>query len=180
MNDLELDEPRLDDPAASDSSHRRVEGSALPSWCASEKPIFGVQRGILVGIKDDGRTPLVVFPGQRGSAALAARTTIDLYGAHVGREVVLMFEDGDRGQPIVMGCLARQDGAERPNALPGSLEVETDGERLLVTAKEQLVLRCGKATITLTKAGKVLIQGAYISSRSSGVNRIKGGSVQLN
>jgi hypothetical protein len=26
----------------------------------------------------------------------------------------------------------------------------------------------------------VLIQGTYVSSRSSGVNRIKGGSVQLN
>ena len=60
------------------------------------------------------------------------------------------------------------------------VEVDADGERLMVSAKEQLVLRCGKASITLTKEGKVLIQGAYVSSRSSGVNRIKGGSVQLN
>ena len=58
--------------------------------------------------------------------------------------------------------------------------VEADGERLVVDARDQLVLRCGKASITLTKAGKVLIQGTYLSSRSSGVNRIKGGSVQLN
>jgi hypothetical protein len=42
------------------------------------------------------------------------------------------------------------------------------------------VLQCGKASITLTKAGKVLIQGSYVSSRSTGVNRVKGGSVQLN
>jgi hypothetical protein len=42
------------------------------------------------------------------------------------------------------------------------------------------VLRCGQASVTLTKAGKVLIRGTYVSSRSSGVNRIKGGSVQLN
>ena len=63
---------------------------------------------------------------------------------------------------------------------PGKVEVNADGERLVVSAKEQLVLRCGKATITLSKAGKVLIEGTYISSRSSGVNRIKGGSVQLN
>ena len=41
-------------------------------------------------------------------------------------------------------------------------------------------LRCGKASITLTRAGKVLIRGAYLLSRSSGVNRIKGGSVQIN
>jgi hypothetical protein len=60
------------------------------------------------------------------------------------------------------------------------VELENDGERLIVTAKTQLVLRCGKASITLTNAGKVLIEGAYVSSRSTGVNRINGGSVQLN
>ena len=53
-------------------------------------------------------------------------------------------------------------------------------ERLIVTAKEQVVIRCGKASITLTRAGKVLIQGEYVLSRSAGVNRVKGGSVQLN
>jgi hypothetical protein len=42
------------------------------------------------------------------------------------------------------------------------------------------VLRCGKASITLTSAGKVLIRGTYVLSRSSGVNKIKGGSIQLN
>jgi len=63
---------------------------------------------------------------------------------------------------------------------PGLVEVDADGQRLFVTAKQQLVLRCGAASITLTKAGKVLIQGSYVSSRSSGVNRIKGGSIQLN
>ena len=31
-----------------------------------------------------------------------------------------------------------------------------------------------------TRAGKVLVRGAYVSSRSSGVQRIKGGSVQIN
>jgi len=180
MSDLELDEPRLDECSISDSLHRRAESSGVPSWRAAEQPIFGVQRGVLVGMKDDGRTPLVVFPGQAGNAAIAARTTLDLHGAQVGREVVLMFENGDRARPIIMGCLTRQDGTERPDLVPGNVEVEADGKRLLVTAKEQLVLRCGKATITLTKDGKVLIQGTYISSRSSGVNRIKGGSVQLN
>jgi hypothetical protein len=63
---------------------------------------------------------------------------------------------------------------------PASVEVDADGARLVVTAKEQLVLRCGKASITLTKAGKVLVQGTYVSNRSSGVMRIKGGSVQIN
>ena len=60
------------------------------------------------------------------------------------------------------------------------VEADSDGQRLIVTAKEEIVLRCGQASITLTKAGKVLIRGTYVSSRSSGVNRLKGGSVQIN
>jgi hypothetical protein len=52
-----------------------------------------------------------------------------------------------------------------------------DGKALVLEAKEQIVLRCGKASITLTRAGKVLVQGAYLSSRSTGLNRIKGGAV---
>jgi hypothetical protein len=126
----------------------------------------------------DGLTPLVVFPGQPGTAAVIARTTIDLHGIHVGRDVVLMFQDGDFRKPIVLGCLFQSE--DLLPAKSAHVEVDADGERLVVSAKEQLVLRCGEASITLTKSGKVLIQGAYVSSRSSGVNRIKGGSVQIN
>ena len=78
-----------------------------------------------------------------------------------------------------MGVL-RSEGGVAFDERPGQVELLADGERLVVTAKEQLVLRCGKASITLTKAGKVLIDGEYVSSRSSGVNRLRGGSVQLN
>ena len=78
-----------------------------------------------------------------------------------------------------MGIL-RGQAAWPLDTQPAQVEVDADGRHLIVSAKEQLVLRCGKASITLTKAGKVLIEGSYLLSRSSGVNRIKGGSVQLN
>jgi len=139
----------------------------------------GVAIGELIGMMHDGRTPLVLYPQQPGSAALAARTVIDLHGAHIGKSVVLTFEDGDPFRPIIVGVLREGDGWPLPDH-PGQVEVDADGERLIVSAKEQLVIRCGKASLTLTKAGKVLIQGTYLLSRSTGVNRIKGGSVQLN
>jgi hypothetical protein len=47
-------------------------------------------------------------------------------------------------------------------------------------AGKEIVLRCGDASITLTRAGKILIKGAYVLSRSSGVNRIQGGAVEIN
>ena len=167
---MSLDEMMLDQsetPASAD-----VAAPAAPAR------IDGVLTGVLIGFKESGAVPLVIFPGQPQTAAIPARTTVDLHGAHIGRQVVLMFDGGDPTRPIVMGCI-RGEGTALAEQ-PGQVEVDLDGERLLVTAKEQLVLRCGKASITLTKAGKVLIQGAYVSSRSSGVNRIKGGSVQLN
>jgi phage baseplate assembly protein gpV len=135
--------------------------------------------GEIVAIVDDGCTPLVLFPGQPGTAALRARSVLDLHGAHIGQQAVLSFEGGDASRPIVMGVL-RQPGDRPLDAPPGQVQVEADGQRMVVNARQELVLQCGKASITLTKAGKVLIQGTYVSSRSSGVNRVKGGSVQLN
>jgi hypothetical protein len=135
----------------------------------------GVIVGELVAIVDEGRTPLIVAPGV---PAVKARATVDVHGTHIGSPVVLVFENGDPALPIILGVL-RND--HQPLDAPSSnLDVEADGERLVVSARQQLVLRCGKASITLTRAGKVLVQGTYISSRSSGVNRIRGGSVHLN
>ena len=142
------------------------------SWTA-----MPVQIGELVALMDDGVTPLVIDPAQPEAPARQARSVVDLHAAHIGRQVVLMFEGADAMKPIVMGVL-RQDGFKRPNQV--SVDVDADGERMIVSARQQLVLRCGMASITLTRAGKVLIEGRYVSSRSTGVNRIKGGSVQLN
>ncbi|AGU47744.1 hypothetical protein VAPA_1c06140 [Variovorax paradoxus B4] len=138
-----------------------------------------VVTGELIAITDEGQTPLVVFTGQVGTAAVRARSVVDLHGAHIGRHVVLMFEDADPSRPIVMGVLRGAQGWPLPE-MPAQVDVEADGERMLVSATSELVLRCGKASITLTREGKVLIHGTYISSRSTGVNRLKGGSVQLN
>jgi hypothetical protein len=143
------------------------------------RKISGVVVGVVIGFADEGRTPLVLFAGQPGNAGVRARAAVDLHGAHIGAQVVLMFEGGEPDQPIVLGWL-RNDSSRRLPERPGEVEVEADGERLIVSAREQLVLRCGRASITLTRSGKVLIRGAYVSSHSTGVNRVKGGSVQLN
>jgi|EndMetStandDraft_4_1072995.scaffolds.fasta_scaffold51082_2 hypothetical protein len=144
----------------------------------SARPVPEVVIGELVAIADEGLSPLVIYPGQPGTAALRARSVLDLHGAHIGKSVVLSFDGGDASRPIVMGVL-RQAENLAPDA-PGYVQIDADGERMIVSARDELVLKCGKASITLTKAGKVLIQGSYVSSRSTGVNRIKGGSVQLN
>lgn len=145
-----------------------------------DAPVHGVIMGTLLALVDQGSTALVSFPGQPGHAALRARTVVDLHGPHIGQGVVLMFEQGDVKQPIVMGVVRGTQAGWPEDDKPATVDVDADGARMIVSAKEQLVLRCGEASITLTKAGKVLIDGTYVLSRSSGVNRVKGGSVQLN
>ena len=140
--------------------------------------IDGILVGQLVGFRDLC-VPLVVFPEQPGTAALDARTTIDLRGEHIGSDVVLVFEECDPQRPIVIGHL-RKTTAWPLAEKPAQVDVDADGRRLVLDAKEQVVLKCGKASITLTAGGKVLIQGSYVLSRSSGANRLKGASVQLN
>lgn len=142
-------------------------------------PLASVVTGELIAITDGGCTPLVLFAGQPRTAAVRARAVVDLHGAHIGCQVVLVFEGGDANCPIVMGVLRQSNGwplAEQP----AQVEVDADGERMIVSAREQLVMRCGRASITLTRTGKVLIQGSYVLSRSTGVNRLKGGAVQIN
>lgn len=178
---IETETESTGEASATDLLRPLVEAApakSLQSGAAQDRQA-GVVIGELIGLTDEGRTPRVLYPGQPGTAALRARTVVDLHGPHIGRQVVLMFEDGDSSRPIIMGVLRGEEGWPLDQK-PAEVEVDVDGERMIVSAKEQLVLRCGKASITLTKAGKVLIKGSYLLSRSSGVNRIKGGSVQLN
>jgi hypothetical protein len=63
---------------------------------------------------------------------------------------------------------------------PPSATESSVREVLEFTAEREIVFRCGKASITLTCEGKVIVRGTHIVSRSSGVNRIKGAYVELN
>lgn len=137
----------------------------------------GVVVGRLVGMGELGQ-PLVLVPND--PVALAARSVVDLERSHIGREVVLAFEGGDRLRPLVMGVMRDAQACAAPEAAAGQVEVDVDGNRMVVSARRELVLRCGAASITLDHEGRITIRGTQVTSHSAGVNRIRGGSVQLN
>jgi len=128
--------------------------------------------GILVGrIASVGEAVRVTFPGCADQAGIVARTMVQLDPRDDGAEVALMFELGDPGRPCVLGKMA--------TSVPG-IAAAGDGERVEIKADREIVLSCGEASITLTRAGKILIRGAYVVSASTGVNRLLGGSVEIN
>jgi len=144
--------------------------------------IYAPVVGTLVGFRDDD--PIVDFPDNRSGAPVVARSAVSFCGPDIGREAILVFENGDPQQPIVLG-LIQPPGTATPLAhtpvhRDAKMDIEVDGERVTLSAEKEIVLRCGQASITLTRAGKVLIRGEYVLSRSSGVNRIKGAAVQIN
>ncbi|MDF1553077.1 MAG: DUF6484 domain-containing protein [Deferrisomatales bacterium] len=157
---------------------RRTMPAGDPQSNESPPGIEGVVIGRLL---EAGDTMLVEFPGNPSPPAISARSTIPLDDSDIGSELALLFERGDPTQPIIMGKLCHP-GRETPVecAEQSPVELELDGERLTFSARREIVLRCGKASITLTRAGKVVIKGEYLLNRSTGVNRIKGGSVQIN
>ena len=55
-----------------------------------------------------------------------------------------------------------------------------DGKRVVLEGEDEVALRCGAASITLRRNGKIVIRGSYVESYAAGTNRIKGGSVRIN
>lgn len=158
----------------------------------TQNKLDGVVIGVVISCSRSG-VPMVAFSENLTNSPVEAKTTIALNSGHIGREVALLFEGGDVRKPLIIGLMhnpveadendERQDAAEIGGVWSPSepaTDLVVDGESMRVSAKREIVLKCGKASITLTSSGKVIVRGKYISTRSSGVNRIKGGSVQIN
>ena len=165
----------MDESKAALETEVEIQPESSQKGAAPER-FDGVVIGVLAGMDQSG-SPLVAFPGNPQPAAVVARSTATLGGDDIGREVALLFESGDPARPLIIGPLQRPEATRLQHR---QITANLDGEHLVLNAEKEIVLKCGKASITLTRAGKVLIRGTYLLSRSSGVNRIKGGSVQLN
>lgn len=166
------------------------EGSEQASSSSGELVI-----ATIVGFDDKGK-PLLSFVNVDRTNPVAALSTTVLNYEHLGRQVAIMFIDQDQRQPVIVGLIKSQldeiletmDSVEKVNlpdhalALLGESEknLKVDGNKIKIEANEEIVLKCGESSITLTKSGKILIRGKYLLNRSTGVNRIMGGSVQVN
>lgn len=150
-----------------------------------ERPGSSVCVGTLVGADTRGGLQ-VIYPGQPDPGELPARTTVSVSPRDVGRQVVLVFEEGDPSRPIVLGLLQARPVVTAPAEVSGVLPARThphvraDGERVQIEATRELVLRCGKSSITLRSDGQVFVKGMKIVSRARGTHKIKGGDVLIN
>jgi len=171
MKKLGIDQVVVDAPT--DSSRYGQTSAPGTTERLAEARLPSVIVGRIAALQESG-VPLVDFPGNASRKLVAAQALVQVTTADTGRNVALTFEDGDPSLPIIVGLF------QTPPTTTPQHEIKLDEESLVLSAKKEVVIRCGKSSITLTSSGKVLIQGEYILSRSSGVNKIRGGSIQLN
>lgn len=182
------------------SDQYEVFAEAPTSALAPGEIVLGYLKGI-----DANGSPLVVYPQLPNENPIAAMSTVAVTQLHIGRQVALLFAKGNYQQPVIMGFIYSplddllesfsftdteavlsqnpSGTAIDTNEHDSNTELDTvkvDGKKVVIEGKEEVVLKCGEASITLTSTGKILIRGKYLLSRSSGVNRILGGSVQVN
>lgn len=122
---------------------------------------------------EPGGQPAVAWPGGPETLTPAA-SLAPVNAADIGRSVALGFPAG-AAQPLILGFVWQPSAPSRP-----ALHAEVDGEHLEIQAAQSITLRCGEASITLTADGQVLMRGTYVSSHSSGTQRIKGAAVRIN
>ncbi|CAL8481176.1 DUF6484 domain-containing protein [Caballeronia sp. S22] len=164
--------------AASDPL-RALLAARTAQLCSEPSPAVVI--GELIALVQQGRVPLVFYPGQSDHAALRAATVVDLQRADIGRRVVLVFDEARASRPIVVGVLREHDSEGWPSTPPvGNVELEAGGMRMIVSAKRELILRCGEASIKLRHDGRIEIKGENIVTEAIGANRIRGGSVEMN
>ncbi len=146
--------------------------------------------GTLEGVTENG-VALVDFPGNDNGSVQAQCALNDDDRAKLTDfpvKVVLLIDESCSQPPIITGLVRDTLRAECSGdefavtnaAAHERTEVSVDGRRLTFDAREELLLRCGKSSILLRRDGKIVIKGANLVSRSSGANKIKGGSVNIN
>lgn len=149
---------------------KRSEGTQvlvdIPQSAAS--PTSSSSTATLVGF-DAAGSPLL----ESGGRTLTGRTCVLMQKHDVGRKVVFVCEDDDLEHPIVIGVI-------KTPADMLAVEVSADGKSASIQATDSITLTCGEASITLKRNGEVLIRGKHVVTHAAGVNRIRGGSVQLN
>jgi hypothetical protein len=135
--------------------------------------------GLLVGWDDKG--PLVDFDGNPNGpvnarvAGLGAQVRLTVQ-AGAPQEIVLLVDPRPRRPPVLLGLLQPLGVA----AATTNVEARVDGRRVEIDGRDEIVLRCGEASINLRRNGRVSIRGIEVETRAAGVNRIKGGSVAIN
>jgi hypothetical protein len=107
-----------------------------------------------------------------GSTPKRAQSLIPYSDLACDDQVVVAHVSGPDAPIVVLGRLFS------PLAPPR--DVRVNGRKVAIEANTELVLKCADATIRIAHDGLVAVRGDRVVTQARGVNRIRGGSVEIN
>ncbi|MNF02982.1 hypothetical protein D3C80_2022180 [compost metagenome] len=60
------------------------------------------------------------------------------------------------------------------------MQVQDDGDSLRIGHDKEIALHCGKASLRMTRDGRIELRGTTLISHATGLNRVRGASIKLN
>ena len=158
----------------------------LPTSGEIHKPdIATTLVGQIVEITEDSRAK-IDYPGNPLEPVIARSVLrVPDYEDLLHAPVMLVFENGDPALPIIAGLVHEHIKTTHIHEVfdvpvEKQHKIALDGKRLVLTADKEIVLRCGKSSITLCANGRVVVKGKNLISRASASNKIKGACVNIN
>lgn len=161
--------------------------------------------GLLLSIDELGSAQVHLRDFERKPLNISL-SLVPLTKENIGREVAIMCSQGEKPKLMIVGIIhspslgileqviATTDASSRDEdvfATPRDVSEKTenqisdstlliDGKQIVLEGQEEIVIRCGESSISLHRNGKIAIRGRYLLNRATEVNRILGGSVQVN
>ena len=145
---------------------KRAKESRAPSSVA---PGAGLCVGAVARWGAEGVAVTLPLGGEAVAARVMLPPGVSVGDARVavGQAVVVML---DANGPVVLGLLQPISPA---TAAP-------PGRRVELVAEEELVLKCGEASLVLRANGRATLRGVQVETRAKALNRIKGATVAIN
>jgi hypothetical protein len=164
-------------PAPSDPVVAAAEAGGHEAPLPAVRTAHAARIGIFAGLDAGGQALVETESGADPKVAIVAAPCPDgAIEVARGRRVVLLFEEGDPDRPLIVGWVAEAlsaDPAERRY-------VRADARILVLEGREEVELRCGEASIRLTRDGRVVVRGKAILSDAQEMHRIRGAAVRIN
>jgi hypothetical protein len=142
----------------------------------SELTTAGAVLARIVAVGPDGEPWIAV--GDLGAEPRRAETVVPIDPSVVGRRVLVSFAGAER-TPVVVGVVV-EAGDQAASFSAPLVDLVIDRRRIVLSAQQEVVLRCGAASITLTADGRAVVRGADVVSSATRTNRVRGGAVKIN
>ena len=125
-----------------------------------------IVRATVVTVHADGT---VRIDHEGGTTCHVLETGVESLRLAAGDTVLAWLSSTENEPGVVLGRVG-----------PTSAPLPAQPDQILLEARKSLTLRVGDGSITIREDGKILIKGKDLVSHAKRLNRIKGGSVQIN